>query len=308
MSQKSKKIIFFGNERLATGVTTKIPVLRGLLASSYDVAVVIISRKPTNSRHQRKLEVEEFALAHNIPILYPAKVIDLIDELKDIGATAGILAAYGKIIPQRLIDIFPAGIINVHPSLLPKHRGPTPIESVILEGSNKTGVSIMLLTKEMDSGPLFGQSNLVLDGTESKQYIADKLGDLGQKLLIKDLPAILNSSLKATTQDNANATYDSLITKNDGKIDWHKPASILERQIRAYSGWPGSSTVLGKKDVVITGARVVKQQGPAGNLEFSKNSLLIYAGRDALSVLSLLPVGKNEMSIQEYLAGYRRWL
>ncbi|MGC1176964.1 MAG: methionyl-tRNA formyltransferase, partial [Candidatus Saccharimonadales bacterium] len=153
MKKTSKKIVFFGNERLATGVTTEVWTLRQLLEEGYVIAAVVVAQKNTGpSRSARPLEIVALAEKHHIPVLSPEKPADIAEKLQAFGADIGVLVAYGKIVPQSVIDIFPAGIVNIHPSLLPKHRGPTPIESAILNGDEETGVSLMKLTAQMDTG------------------------------------------------------------------------------------------------------------------------------------------------------------
>src|SRR5690606_8654886 len=149
----------------------------------------------------------------------------------DSGAKAGILAAFGRIIPLSVINAFPGGILNIHPSLLPKYRGSTPIEAAILNGDRLTGVSLMRLAQKMDAGPIFGQAELPLLGNESKQEIFEQLVERATSLLTTLLPGILSGSVAAAPQDESYATYVHTLTKEDGRIDWHKPAEIIEREI-----------------------------------------------------------------------------
>jgi methionyl-tRNA formyltransferase len=309
MKKKSKTIIFFGNERLATGVTTEALTLKSLLKEGYDVAAVIVNQDYYKSRSVRVLEVETFAQKNNIPILRPPKLSEIKDELASFGAEAGVLAAYGKIIPTSIIDIFPRGIINIHPSLLPHGRGPTPIEQVILDGAGKTGVSIMQLVQDMDAGPVFGQAELRLSGIETKQQLADSLLALGNKLLISYLPAILSGEKIPSPQDNSQATYNDLIKKDDAKIDWSQPAEQIERQIRAYSIWPKSRAQLAGMDLIIIQARVSQEVDPnAGEIVVKGNQLFIGTGKSALEITSLQPVNKAVMSAPSFLAGYAQLL
>lgn len=300
-------LVFFGNERLATAVTTAAPNLRALIASGYDIAAVVSNYQPSRSRNARKLEVQAIAEAHNIPLLLPDSPLAIIEQLRGFKAQAGILVAYGRLVPQAVIDVFPSGIINIHPSLLPSHRGSTPIESVMLEGSAKTGVSIMRLAKAMDSGPLFSQSELPLDGNESKQSLADTLLNLGKDLLLRDLPGILDGSIPGTAQNDSQATYDSLLTKADGLIDWHKPAERLEREIRAFLGWPGSRTALAGKHIIITQARLGDDGSsrPPGTVFLTEHrELAVQTGQNQLIIERLKLAGKTEITAQAFLAGH----
>lgn len=297
-------LVFFGNERLATGVNTEAPTLQALIASGYKIAAVVSSYEPGQSRNARSLEIEAIAKHHNIPVLLPKKMVGIVDKLRNYNATAAVLVAYGKIVPQSIIDLFPYGIINLHPSLLPLHRGPTPIEGAILHGDEKTGVSLMQLVKSMDAGPVYAQSEVRLKGDESKQQLADTLLEVGGLMLLDLLPGILDKSIVAVPQDENKATYDQLISKDQGIIDWSKPAYILEREIRAFLVWPKSSATLMGKEVIITAAHIVAASGPPGKAEIRNKELLVYCGKEALSIDRLKPAGKKEMTAAAFLAGY----
>ena len=270
----SKRILFFGNEQLATGTTTARPALRALQAAGYDVMTV-------ESKSLNK------------------------DELAAYGAEAAVLVAYGRIIPEDILGLFPKGIINVHPSLLPKYRGSTPIETAILNGDTETGVSLMKLVAEMDAGPVYARQKIELAGHESKQELADRLAGAGAAMLIEYLPAILDGSLQPEPQAEAEATFTNLISKADGRLDWSKPAAQLEREVRAYSGWPRSQTQLGYTDVVITKARTAEGAGTPGQIFVNGKELGIYTAEGILVVDCLLPAGKKEMSAEAFLAGYK---
>ncbi len=270
----AKPIVFFGNEKLATGLPVPRPIIREALVSA-------------------GFKIEQH-------------VTGTISELKPHKAKVAVLAAYGHIIPQFVLDQFPRGIINVHPSLLPAYRGPTPIEQAILDGATKTGVSIMRLTAGMDEGPIYKQKTIHLTGKETKIELAEQLHRLGSKLLVEILPAIADSVIKPRQQPHPDrATYSHLLTKADGIIDWRKSALQIEREIRAYAGWPGSHTKLANKDVIITSASVVAQQGKPGQILVEPKKLLIFCGHDALQINCLKPAGKPVMSVQAFLAGYR---
>ncbi len=305
MKQTSEPIVFFGNERIATGVTTTTPILRSLLEAGYPIAAVVANHEAARSRNARSLEVAALAAEYDIPVLLPERPKDILEELRSYGAVAGVLVAYGRIIPQSVIDIFPRGIINIHPSLLPKHRGPTPLESVILDGSAVTGVSIMELAKEMDAGPVYAQSEYELTGTETKQQLADDLSEIGSAMLLEILPGILDGSVVALPQGHDAATYDKLISRNDGVLDCTKPAAILEREVRAYAQWPKSRLRLGTTDVVVTAAAVAELgKATPGKLMPEKKRLFIGTGQDWLEVLRLKPAGKAEMTAEAFLNGY----
>jgi methionyl-tRNA formyltransferase len=299
-------LLFFGNERIATGVTSPVLVLQALLKAGYRIPAVVVAQGATaKSRKERALEVETVAETHGIPIIAPANLKEATEQLKDYGAVAGVLVAYGKIVPQEVIDIFPKGIINIHPSLLPKHRGPTPIESVILQGDKETGVSLMRLGAKMDAGPVYAQETILLRGDEEKQMLSDQLLGLGANMLIQYLPDILKGNLKPQVQNDMHATYDEKIKKAAGELDWQKPATELAREIRAYAGWPKSHTTLATRDVIITKAHVVPGSGVPGTLRFDQPGQLGVNTKDGVLVIdSLVPSGKKEMPTQAFLTGY----
>jgi methionyl-tRNA formyltransferase len=309
MKKTSETIIFFGNERLATGVSTNAPTLQALVQAGYNVAAVVSHHEATQSRNARDLEIAKVAQQHKIPVLLPRRPLDVKEKLKAYKPTIGVLVAYGKIVPQSIIDLFPCGIVNIHPSLLPLHRGPTPIESVILEGAEQTGVSIMRLVKAMDAGPVFGQKIIPLSGKEDKQTLANTLLGEGRNILLELLPEIINGSATITPQDESKATFDSLLGKNDGALDWRKPAERLEREVRAFLEWPKSRSHLGDKEVVITKTHVVMSEvGAPGEVTVQGKELLISTGYGALAIDRLKPVGKQEMTVEAFLAGYGKTL
>jgi len=302
------KIVFFGNERIATAVSTTTPTLKTLVNSGFDISAVVVNNEKTLSRKQRELEVETYALSRNIPVLKPKKLSEITEQLREFSADIGVLVAYGKIIPQSIIDIFPHGIINIHPSLLPLHRGSIPIESVILNGETKTGVSIMSLASAMDAGPVYSQTTITLNGTETKQDLADSLLKIGAEQLSELLPGIVSGELVPTEQKHDQATYDQQIQKQDGVIDWNKTAIELEREVQAYAGWPQSRTTLGTTDCVITKAHALPsniEHHVPGQIEHHKAPLVIKCGDGSLCVDVIKPAGKKEMSAAGFLNGYK---
>ncbi len=299
------RLVFFGNERLATGVASTAPVLQALVAAGYEVAAVVVSQNdPTQSRKTRPLEIASVAEQLGIPLLSPTKLTDIKEQLETFGAQAGILVAYGKLVPREVIDIFPRGIINIHPSLLPKRRGSTPIESVILDGIKETGVSLMQLVKEMDAGPVYAQQIVPIKGDETKQALADLLLNVGKDLLLKYLPSILDGNTTSNPQDKLEATYDKQIKKDVGTLEATKPAKQLEREVRAYAGWPRSRVKLGTTEVIVTKAHVADISGTVGTLWLQDKQLGIHCAEGTLIIDALIPPGKKEMSAAAFLAGY----
>jgi methionyl-tRNA formyltransferase len=293
-----KPLVFFGNERLATAASTSAPTLRALVEAGYPVKAVVTSYTPGTSRQERTLEIAEVAKELNVPVMYPSKVSDIQDDLKDIGAEAGVLVAFGQIIPKEIIDIFPRGIINIHPSLLPLYRGPTPIETAILDGQAKTGVSLMKLAPKMDAGDVYVQSEVALAGTESKQELADRLLKTGSQLLLDNLSSILDGSLIATPQADDLATYTRLLTKSDGLINLGESAKIIERQVRAFQGYPKPRLDISGHGVILLAVSRAEQN--------DDKRLIVDVADGYLSIDRLIAPSGRSMSGADFKIGYLR--
>lgn len=296
----SLKIVFFGNERLSSGYQPNgAPALQALISAGFDVVSVVASHEVAVSRKKRDLEVEVIAKQHNIPVLLPTKVGEIAEDLKNLDADIGVLVAFGQMVPQSVIDIFPHGIINIHPSLLPKYRGPIPIEQAILDGAHETGVSIMGLIKKMDAGPVFDQTKIQLNGSESKQEVTAKLHALGAELIVKNLQKIVSGTAAPTQQDESQATYCQLLKKADGILDLSKPAIQLEREIRAFAEWPKSRTTIFGKDIIIKNAQIVSAPD-------SKDLVLECAQNSFLKIDQLVGPSGKQMSGQDFIKGYNK--
>lgn len=305
----SKKIVFFGTEDFS------LSALQALVEAGFDIAAVVTKPDSPQGRGHKLTppKVKVYATEHGIPVWQPTKLAEIADNVRALGEPAGVLVSYGKIIPQSILDLFHPGIINVHPSLLPKYRGPSPIEAAILNGDAETGISIMQLTADMDEGPVYTQLTQSLDGTEYIDYLYTQLGFIGNKLLVDTLPSIFDGSLVPLPQNDSQATYCQLINKSDGTIDWNKPAEQIEREIRAYKGWPQSRTKLGSVEVIITKAHTVpSSNGGPGHIEVIDEDgaaiLMIDAKDGCLCIDTIKPLGKKEMPVGAFLAGYRSQL
>ncbi|MDN5274115.1 MAG: methionyl-tRNA formyltransferase [Candidatus Saccharibacteria bacterium] len=298
MTNSSKPLLFFGNERLVSGLkTTNAPVLTALIEHGYTIAAVVSHHSDGKSRNNRELEVAQVAANHDIPVYLPNRPSEIRDELIALGAEAAILVAYGRIIPQSIIDIFPKGIINIHPSLLPNYRGPTPIESAITNGDKETGVSIMQLTAGMDEGPVYAQTTVPLIGTETKFDLYEKLSDASVELLLKVLPTILDSSLQPTSQDDSKATYCQLLSKSDSQLSPTTfTAAEAERRVRAHLGFPKTKTALLGHDIIITKAHVETEPKTPLDIECRDGAFL--------SVDELIAPSGRAMSSEAFLRGY----
>lgn len=298
MTKTSNKIVFFGNERLSSGFEPNgAPTLQALVNAGYSVVAVVANHHEPQSRKARSLGIKDVAQANNIPLLLPQNLKDIQNQLESLKPQLGVLVAYGRMVPQAIINLFPRGIVNIHPSLLPEYRGSTPIEQAILDGKNHTGVSLMQLVKAMDAGPLFGQAHIDLDGTESKVELTQTLLSLGGQMLLEKLPPILEGSL-LPTQQKGEPTYCGLINKADSQLDIKKPAYRLERQVRAYLGWPKSRTTLFGQEVIVTKSRVVVTK--------TNGLILACAEETFLEITELIAPSGRRMSGVDFKRGYQK--
>lgn len=295
------KLVYFGTDAFSVA-----PLIR-LLAEGWRI-VAVVTKPDTPAGRGRQVTmpaVKRLAVAQGIPVFQPHHVIDCLPDLQKLQPDAGLVVAYGKIISTPILKLFPKGLINIHPSLLPKYRGATPIESAILSGDTETGITLMRVDEGVDAGPIYDAAKLQLTGTETRFDLYEQLANLGADLLSAKLPHILGGTLVAIPQDNRQAVTVGRIQKSDGVIDWSLPAALIERQIRAYMGWPGSRTRIADTDVIITAAHVLPASGRAGvAYRAPSGELAVYTGEGSLVIDQLKPAGKRDMTGLEFLAGH----
>ncbi|MBA3757936.1 methionyl-tRNA formyltransferase [Candidatus Saccharibacteria bacterium] len=291
--KKSARLIFFGTEDFSC------QSLAMLLEAGWNVLAVVTKADTRSGRGQRHTlaPVKELAIKHTMPVLQPQHISEIDRELAIFSPTHGVLVSYGAIIPKTIIDLFPGGIINLHPSLLPLYRGPSPIETVILNGEEQTGLSLMKLSLKMDAGPVYSQKNVSLSGQENQITLSTRLASLGGQFLVENLQQITNESLSPMPQKEEKASYTKLLKKEDGMIDWSLPAKTYERQVRAYIKYPRSRVRLGEHEVIITKARI------AAN---AKDGYLIKQCRPGwLELVEVIAPSGRLMSGADFLRGYK---
>lgn len=308
----NKSIVFFGNERIATGISnTDLPTLNKLLSNGYTIDAIFSPNKDASSsasKNKRCFEVEEFAENHSIPFYSHYSQSELLEILDGLPANVGVLVAYGKIVSQAVIDHFEHGIINIHPSLLPKYRGSTPIESAILDGAKMTGVSIMQLASEMDAGPVFVQKEVELNGSETKEQLARDLNLVGAEILVENLELIMDSKLQPT-QQIGDITICKKISKTDGAIDTELSAIQVLREVRAYSGWPKSHLHYKDIDIIILEARTSDIRATKKDaLEIVNGQLVLGCKDSSIEIVRLQIAGKKPMDAKSFINGYKNIL
>lgn len=290
----SPKLVFFGTDDFSTYSLLK------LISSGFDIVAVVSkpNRPAGRGRKIREPAVAKIAKQHSIDLLQPEKLNGFENKVRQISPTHGVLVAYGKIIPEQLIAAFPGGIINVHPSLLPKYRGPSPVEAAILNGDKKTGVSLIQLNTEMDQGPIFCQTDFPLTGHEDRLTLNAELGKFSAEYLIAHLPPIIEGKLQPQKQDDLQASYCNLLTKKDGLTDWQEPAEIIERKVRAFQGFPKLRGEIFGQKVTVLRARVAKS-GFDGNL-------VVGCKPGWLEIIELIAPSGRTMSGADYIRGYKK--
>ncbi|MDO8470536.1 MAG: methionyl-tRNA formyltransferase [bacterium] len=218
-----------------------------------------------------------------------------------------VVGFYGKILPKKLLEIPKHGVLNVHPSLLPKYRGATPIQNTIMNGETTTGVTIILMDEKVDHGPIVATEKFEI-GTKrfTAPELTKELWELGGDLLVQIIPEWVAGAITPIPQDHAKATYTKLFTRQDGKIDWKNPALYIERQVRGLFPWPGTFTSFQSKLVKILKAEVSPLQGTPGTVfKDPEGKLGVYTGEGALLIQKLQPEGKTPMTGKEFLLGYK---
>lgn len=304
MSESNKKIIFWGSPQFA------LPSLKVCHALGLLNLVITKPDKPAGRGNTPlPTPIKEYALQNNIDFLQPESLDkEFMASLEKYLPATFLVIAYGKIIPQEVLDLSELRAINIHPSKLPILRGPSPIQTAILRGFENTAVSLMQLDEKMDHGPILGQIEVKIDPEDDYISLSNKLSDISASLIQHNLLSYLNNEIDPQIQDDNQATFSHMIKKEDGEIDWNKSAKELHHQIKAFVVWPSSFTDLGNIRVKINKARVVDQSLSPGQI-FSDNKKLIIGTADkALEILELQPSGKKNMTASDFLLGYQNKL
>lgn len=329
MKSERLKIIFMGTPEFGASILEGLithkaryigpkPAING----GYEPILVVTAPDKAVGRNQTVTPppAKVVAQKYNIPVAQPEKIRNLELEIKNLNPDLIIISAYREIIPKEILDIPKYGSLNVHPSLLPLYRGPSPIQAAILNGERKTGVTIILMDEKIDRGPILTQRSLMIEEAETAKTLAEKLANLGTSLLLETIPKRLKDLIKPVPQDESKVTFTKVLTRDDGKIIWKKTAEELEREIRAYFPWPGSYTIWSKTGkllkIKILKARVFKFAGgiayPVGKtLIAPQNEICVQCGRgffpgggDFLVIERLQLEGKGEMFPEEFLRGH----
>ncbi|MCX7823730.1 MAG: methionyl-tRNA formyltransferase [Syntrophobacterales bacterium] len=305
-SNKASSVIFFGTPEFA------IPSLRALVEFGFSVPLVVTAPDRPKGRGLQLTPppIKNLALSLGLKVFQPEKLRDpkVINEILSYSPDVFVVVAYGRLIPSELFRAVPFGAVNVHPSLLPKYRGPAPIQRAILEGEEVTGVTIMLIDEGVDSGPVFDSRPIPIDPFETAGELEKRLAVEGADLLIKTLPKWLSGRISPLPQNDSEATFAPPIQKEETRIEWEKPAKIIINLCRAFDPTPGAYTIFQGKRVKCYGARrasVGFSEGMPGQvIGLSEEGLLVFAGdKKVVAIGALQMEGRRRLHAKEFVKG-----
>ena len=306
------RIIFMGTPDFA------VPILKYLLCSAYHVVAVYTQPDKQAGRGRQVImpPVKRLAMVNSILVIQPEtlKSTKILEEMAGLRPELVVVAAYGHILPQAILSLPKFGCLNVHPSLLPRHRGPSPIAEAILCGDEGTGVTIMLMDAGMDSGPILAQRKVNISPEDTAGVLTSRLAKVGGELLLETLPKWTSGKLEPRSQDEREATYSKPISKNDAEIDWHLPAMKLWLQLRAYNPWPGCHTLWKGKRLRVLAAIALSDvvKGRVGEVVALPKGISaqvgVVTGEGILGLCQIQLEGKRQMSVKEFVLGQRDFI
>ena len=300
------RVAFFGTPDFA------VPSLAALITSRHDV-VALVSQPDRPKGRGHKLQAtptKQVALAAGVPVVQPAKIRDdaFLDAFRDLRVDLGVVAAYGKILPDALLAIPPMGMINVHASLLPAYRGAAPVHRAVIDGLAETGVTIMRVVRELDAGPMLAKVIRPIAADETSVDVERGLAGLGAGLLLEVIEQLAAGMAHEEPQDNSAATYAAKITREEGTVDWTLPAAALHNRVRGLQPWPLVSARLDGRRYLLyrTACHPDSVAGAPGTIvEAAGDRLLVATAKGTLQILQLQPEGRRVLGSREFLAGYR---
>jgi len=291
--------------------TLALPTAEALLRGTACRLTAVIT-KPTEFAGRKHVPapppVAVWATEHRVPLHQPQTKDELTVALHGLQPDIAVVIAYGKMIPKDALSIPRFGCVNLHPSLLPHYRGPSPVQVAVANGDAETGVTLILLDEQMDHGPILAQERLRISPTVTRSRLDDELAALGASLLERILPDYLSGRIVPQPQDHTRATITPLLSRDHGRINWHDPAMVIERKIRAYEGWPGSWCGLpnGKRLKVLHAVTGGPTSESPGTILPSPDGLDVACGsRQLLTLLTVQPEGRSVMDGRSFRVGHR---
>jgi len=297
----SEKIIFIGTPDFA------VFYLNALFEAGFKIAAVLTNPDRKVGKSIEETPVKKWAKDQNIKVFDPVQVKDVLDETGQIGARVGIMAYYGKILPKEFLALFPRGVINVHHSLLPRWRGPAPIQASLLAGDKMTGVTLLATEEKVDSGDILARREVEISDSDNYIDLEKKLTLIGASLLLQTMPKYLSGEIRPEKQDDSKASYCRRISTEDAKIDWEKPAQVVHNQIRALNPNPGTYTFWNNKRLLILSARLEtgEHKLKPGTVLLSDGGFKIAAEGGFIKPLIVKLEGKKETGARDFILGNR---
>lgn len=289
--------------------------LEHLILNQYQVVAVYTQPdKPVGRGRSRAFSpMKEAALAWKLPVVQPVslKGVEVVEQLAGFHPDVIVVAAFGQILPQSVLDVPRYGCVNIHPSLLPRFRGASPVAAAILAGDEFTGVSVMLMDKGLDTGPVLTRAQIQISRQDTTGSLTGKLSLLGAQLLLEVLPRWARGEITPQPQNEAEATYSATFSKGEGEIDWQMSAVDIWRRVRAFHPWPGSFTRWRGKQLKIIEAEPLPrgnalEVGQVVDMGGAEVAFGIGTGDGVLGVLKVQLEGKRAMSAAEFLRGQRQ--
>lgn len=296
------RIVFMGTPDFA------VPCLERLLADGHQVAGVFTQPDKPKGRghHLQPPPVKELALARGLPVYQPATLRDgqALETLRALAPQLAVVVAYGKILPPALLAVPPLGCINVHGSLLPRWRGAAPIQWSVLSGDQQAGVTTMYLAEGMDTGDMILRRSTPVGPQETSGQLYERLAELGAQLLGETVELIAQGRAPRTPQQEEEATYAPMLTKELAAIDFMKPAAQVHNLVRGMNPWPVAHTLLEGQPLKVYAARLSEGSGAPGQVLESRGRLVVACGQGAVELLELQAQGKKRMAAADYLRGH----
>lgn len=298
---KDLKVIFMGTPDFS------VAPLEYLIENTNVVLVVTQPDKETGrSKELTMSPVKKVAMSHGIDVFQPVKIRKEYEIISEINPDLIITCAYGQILPKALLDIPRLGCINIHGSLLPKYRGASPIQSAILMGETKTGITLMYMDETMDTGDIISKIEVPILDTDDTGSLFAKMSESGVKLLGETLPKIYEGTNERIKQDENEATYTKMIKREDEKIDFNESYVNIINKIRALSPFPGAYFTYGNIDIKVFKASFVKGNSTIGKITYNKKEMLIGCKDGNISLEIIKPTGKKQMEISAFLNGAKK--
>lgn len=300
------KIVFMGTPDFAASA------LEALILAGHEITLVVTQPDKPKGRSKELMPspVKVCALKYSLPVFQPVRIKrpEAIEELKGYEADIFVVAAFGQILSQEILDMPKFGSVNIHASLLPKYRGASPIQHVIIDGEEKTGITIMQMDAGIDTGDMLYKKEVIIENTDNFETLHDKLAAAGAQAIVEALPLLEAGKLIPEKQNEEESSHVTMIEKEMGRLDFTKEAVVLDRLIRGFNPWPSAFTAYKGKQLKVWEAYIEERntEAPCGEIvEVTKNEIKVQTGKGLLCITSLQLEGKKRMSTHDFLLGVK---